>query len=110
MRSVSLKRGEIWWAMLPAPAGKRPVIIISRDIACRVRNAVTVAEITRTIRNIPVEVKLNQNDGMSAEGVINVDTIFTLPKTLLEKHICTITKEKMEMVEKAIKFALNLKL
>jgi len=53
-----MKRGEVWWANLPAPIGRRPVLLLSRDRAYQVRTAVTVAEITRTIRHIPVEVEL----------------------------------------------------
>ena len=26
-----MKQGEIWWAELPKPAGRRPVILLSRD-------------------------------------------------------------------------------
>ena len=45
-------------AELPLPVGKRPVVLLSRDEAYSVRNAITVAEVTRTIRKIPVEVSL----------------------------------------------------
>jgi mRNA-degrading endonuclease toxin of MazEF toxin-antitoxin module len=26
-----MRRGEVWWADLPAPAGKRPVVLLSRN-------------------------------------------------------------------------------
>ena len=26
-----MKRGEIWWVGMPLPAGKRPVVLASRD-------------------------------------------------------------------------------
>ena len=67
-----MKRCEIWWANLPQPIGKRPVLLLSRDSAYSVRNAVTVAEITTTIRNIPVEVPLKKSDGVAKECVINL--------------------------------------
>ena len=53
-----MRRGEVWWSQLPPPIGQRPVVLLSRDAAYRVRVAVTVAPVTRTIRNIPVEVAL----------------------------------------------------
>lgn len=59
-----MRKGEVWWANLPSPIGKRPVVLLSRDEAYSVRNAVTVAEITSTIRNIPVEVNLGTGDGL----------------------------------------------
>ena len=65
-----MKRGEIWWANLPTPVGRRPVLLLSRNKAYEVRNAVTVAEITTTIRNIPVEVKLTLS-GWNVKGMCN---------------------------------------
>jgi mRNA interferase MazF len=66
-----------------------------------------VAEITRTIKQIPVEVVLDQSDGMPTRCAANLDTILTIPKTLLETQITTRSASKMQLAEKAIKFALN---
>ena len=104
-----MHRGEIWWANLPAPRGRRPVLILTRDRAIPVRNAVTVAEITRTIRNIPVEIRLDEGDGMPAVCVINVDVINTVPKALLTRRITILSGEKMAQVEAAIHFALGMR-
>jgi len=66
-----MHKGEIWWAKLPSPIGKRPVVLLSRNEAYSVRNAVTVAEVTSTIRHIPVEVNLGTEDGLPKKCVIN---------------------------------------
>ena len=100
---------EVWWANLPSPIGKRPVVLLSRDEAYSVRNAVTVAEVTSTIRNIPVEVNLGTEDGLPKKCVINLDTIITIRKELLTEKITDLTSEKIDEVNKAIKFALDLK-
>jgi len=104
-----MKRGEIWWADLPAPAGRRPVLLLSRNKAYEVRNAVTVAEITSIIRKIPVEVELIKEDGMPKKCVVNLDTIMTIPKNLLREYLTTLSSSKMAMVNEAIKFALYVK-
>ena len=78
-----MRRGEVWWAELPQPVGRRPVLLLSRDTAYRVRTSVTVAVITSTIRNIPTEVPLNQEDGMPVKCVVNLDDILTIPKSKL---------------------------
>jgi mRNA interferase MazF len=104
-----MRKGEIWWANLPSPIGKRPVVLLSRDEAYSVRNAVTVAEVTSTIRNIPVEVNLGTEDGLPKKCVINLDTIITIRKELLTEKITDLTPEKADKVNKAIKFALDLK-
>jgi mRNA interferase MazF len=53
-----MKRHEIWWAELPAPIGRRPVLLLSRNQAYGLLNRVAVAEITTVIRGIIVEVAL----------------------------------------------------
>lgn len=53
---------EIWLATLPAPAGRRPVLLLSRDSAYAYLNKFLVAEITTTRREIPVEVPLGRGE------------------------------------------------
>ena len=105
-----MRRGEVWWAELASPVGKRPVLLLSRDSAYSVRISVTVAIVTRTIRNIPVEVLLGQEDGMPAKCVVNLDDILTIPMSKLTDRITTLSMEKMNEVVKAISFALDLRL
>jgi mRNA interferase MazF len=93
-----MRKGEIWWANLPSPIGKRPVVLLSRDEAYSVRNAVTVAEVTSTIRNIPVEVNLGTEDGLPKKCVINLDTIITIRKELLTEKITDLTPEKFPCI------------
>lgn len=103
-----MKRGEVWWADLPAPVGRRPVVLLSRDEAYAVRNAVTVAEITTTVRGIPVEVKLGPEDGLPKKCVANLDTILTVRKSVLIERISLLRSDKIGQINKAIKFALDI--
>lgn len=103
-----MRRGEVWWAELPSPVGKRPVVLLSRDEAYAIRNAVTVGEVTSTIRNIPVEVPLGPEDGLPKKCVVNLDTIVTIRKELLSERICLLRSDKIEQVNKAMKFALSI--
>jgi mRNA interferase MazF len=103
-----MKRGEVWWVDMPPPAGRRPAVLLSRDSAYRVRAAVTVAPVTRTIRNIPVEVLLDQNDAMPTRCVVNLDDITTLPKSLIKQRITSLSAEKIQKIDDAIQFALDL--
>lgn len=104
-----MRRGEVWWAKLPPPVGRRPMLLLSRDAAYSVRTSVTVAAITRTIRNIPVEVPLGKEDGLPAQCVVNLDDILTIPKFRLTERITTLPAEKMTGVAKAVIFALGLR-
>ena len=103
-----MKRGEIWWASLPKPAGRRPVVLLSRDEAYQVRNLVTIAPVTTRIRRIPVEVTLGPSDGMPRRCAINLDTITTIPKSALVDRVSLLKPEKLRDLNEAIKFALDL--
>jgi mRNA interferase MazF len=103
-----VKRGEIWWAELPRPAGRRPVILLSRDEAYEVRRLVTVAPVTTRVRGIPVEVPLGPKDGMPRECVANLDTVTTIPKDALRERLAVLSRSKMTALEAALRFALGL--
>jgi len=104
-----MRRGEVWWAALPPPIGRRPVVLLSRDAAYRVRTSITVGMVTRTIRGIPVEVPLGTEDGMTDQCVVNLDDIITVPKTRLTERITTLSFQKMSAIARANIFALDLK-
>jgi mRNA interferase MazF len=103
-----MRRAEVWWAEIPSPVGRRSVLLLSRNSAYNVRTSVTVAMVTRTIREIPVEVLLGREDGMPAKCVANLDEILTIPKSRLTERITALTPEKMAAVTKAVIFALDL--
>ena len=104
-----MRRGEVWWAELLPPIDRRPVVLLSRDAAYRVRTSVTVGVVTRTSRAIPVEVPLGPEDGMPEQCVVNLDDILTIPKGRLAERITILSPQKMTAVSGAIIFALDLK-
>jgi mRNA interferase MazF len=103
-----MRKGEVWWAKLPPPLGRRPVVLLSRDEAYTVRSAISVAEVTTQIRGIPVEVALGPEDGLPKRCVANLDNIVTIRKELLIERITMLRNEKVEQIDAAIKFALSI--
>lgn len=103
-----MRRGEIWWAQLALPAGRRPVALVSRDAAYLIRSSVTVAEVSTVVRTIPSEVALGTRDGMPRPCVINTDNLVTIPRSLLESHITSLSKAKLEQLDVALQFSLGL--
>jgi mRNA interferase MazF len=103
-----MRRGEIWWAELEPPIGRRPVVLLSRDEAYSVRSLVIVAPVTTRTRHIPSEVPLGANDGMPHDCVANLDTITTIPKSCLHSRLTTLRPRKLKEIEAAIHFALGL--
>ena len=105
-----MRRGDVWWAEFPAPAGKRPVVLLSRTEAYAVRELITVAPVTTRIRQIPTEVPLGSEEGLPKRCVANLDTITTIPKAALTERISVLPGEKRAEVERALRFALGLRL
>ena len=103
-----MKRGEIWWAELASPGGRRPVLLLSRNEAYGVRKLVMVAPLTTRIRGIPSEVSLGDEDGVPRACVINVDTITTIAKASLRERLTALSAEKLKAVEEALHFSLGL--
>ncbi|HEX9637739.1 MAG TPA: type II toxin-antitoxin system PemK/MazF family toxin [Acidobacteriota bacterium] len=103
-----MRRGEVWWAELPAPTGRRPVVLLSRNEAYPVRELVTIAPVTTRIRNIPTEVPLSKEDGLPRICVANLDTITTIPKRALAQRVSTLSPAKISAIEASLRFALAL--
>ena len=103
-----MRRGEIWWAELPAPAGRRPVVLLSRNEAYAVRELVTIAPVTTRIRGIPTEVPLGPAEGLPRPCVVNLDTITTIPRRTLTATIGPLPPDKLTAVERSLMFALGL--
>lgn len=104
-----MRRGEIWWADPGPPIGRRPVVLLSRDEAYKIRSQVTVAVVTTRIRHIPTEVELGPEEDLPRVCVVNLDVIATVPKDSLQERISRLSSEKIRLVEAAIRFALGMK-
>ena len=103
-----MRRGEVWWAELPPPAGRRPVVLLSRDEAYSVRELVTVAPITTRIRRIPTEVSLGRGDGLPRRCAANLDTITTIPRRWLRERLAVLSPARRGALDRALCFALGL--
>ncbi|MDP3237665.1 MAG: type II toxin-antitoxin system PemK/MazF family toxin [Myxococcales bacterium] len=99
---------ELWWADLPAPIGRRPVLLLSRNQAYRILKRVTVAEITTTIRNIPVEIELGPDEGLKRASVANVDNLHALAISRLSSKIGELSEERAWDVERALGYAFDI--
>ena len=102
----ALKQYEIWWAELPKPAGRRPVLLLGRDDAYAVLNKFIAAEITATIRHIPIEVSLGSKEGMAKPCVANCDNLRTISKVHLVKKIAKLSPKRVHEVKRAMGYAL----
>ena len=102
-------RGDILWADLGVPAGRRPVCVLTRDAAIEVLSAVTCAPITRTIRGIRSEVSVGADEGLPDVSVITCDNLVTLPKAMLaEEPVGRLDLERRAEIDRALRYALDI--
>jgi mRNA interferase MazF len=102
-----MNRGDVCWYTFKAPDKKRPVLILTRDSAIAVLHSVTVAPITSTIRSIPTEVVLTQDDGLPTTCAANFDNLQTVPKHNIGGRISRLTARRMKETAEAVAFALG---
>jgi mRNA interferase MazF len=104
-----MEYAEIRWYKFQHPDKKRPVLILTRNSIIDYLGEVTIAPITSTIRDIPTEVYLNEENGLPKECVINLDHIQTVSKDKIGSLITKIDENKMKEVKAAILFAFGFK-
>ena len=112
-----MKRGEVWWAALPEPAGsepgyRRPVLIVQADDFNRSRlRTVLVAAITsdlaiaRAPGNLPLP---RRSAGLERESVVNVSHVVTVDKRFLMERAGRLSGSQLRLVEEGLRLVLAL--
>ena len=112
-----MKRGDIWWASLPAPTGsgpgfRRPVLVLQSDPFNQSRIAtVVVAAITSNLglAEAPGNARLGRSDsGLSKASVVNVSQIVTLDRSVLTQRIRAVPGTTMRHVDEGLRLVLGL--
>ena len=104
---TTVRQYEIWWASLPLPVGRRPVLLLSRTPAYAYLNKVLVAEITTTIRGIAQEVTLGRLEGLPSRSVVNLDNLHTVAKKQLTRRAGSLKPPREIEIKRALGHALN---
>jgi len=102
-----MNRGDVCWYTFKTPDKKRPVLILTRESAISVLNSVTIAPITSTIRSIPTELLLTEQDGVPHTCAANFDNLQTVPKSNIGDRITRLTSRRMKEAAAAVSFALG---
>jgi mRNA interferase MazF len=98
---------DIWWATLPEPVGRRPILLLGRSASLAYLARVLVVEVTTTIRNIPQEVALGRSEGLTRSCVANLDTLRSLPKNRLDTRIGRLRARRHVEVKRALGHVLH---
>lgn len=101
-----MTRGEIWLAQVGRKA--RPVLVLTRPEVLDVRELVTVAEITTTIRGLAVEIGVQHDAvGLDQPSVINCDGLHTVAQSSLTTYVGEVASETLRKVCSAVTYALG---
>lgn len=78
-------RGEIWWA--EAEDKRRPVLVVTRTEAVAVLTGIVVAPVSRTVRRIPTEIRLGEEEGLDVECAASFDNLQRVRRSALTQRI-----------------------
>ena len=79
-----IARGDVRLYQFAPPDKKRPALVLTRNSALSYLSTVTVAPVTSTIRGVPSEVILNEEDGMKSPCAVNLHNAVTVSQQRLE--------------------------
>lgn len=102
-----IRRDQVRWFRFERPDKRRPVVVLTRDALIPHLGEITVAPVTSTVRDIPSEVLLTEQDGLPRACAINLDHVQTVSKGKIEGLITTLSTQKMGALREALLFALG---
>ena len=104
-------RGEVRLYQFAAGAktndNKRPALVLTRNSAIAYLSTVTVAPVTSTIRGVPSEVVLNEEDGMKSPCAVNLHNAITVSQQRMGKRVAQLSSARMNEVCAALRFSLG---
>jgi mRNA interferase MazF len=100
-------RGELWWCEL-SEIGRRPVVVLSRDVAIpRLRRAL-VAPCTTTIRSLASEVVLEPGDDpVPRRSAVNLDSVESVSIAVLVERLGRLADPRMQEICDALAIAVD---
>ena len=105
MRTGLPTRGELWWADLD-DAGRRPVVVLSRDAAILGRRRSMVAACSTIVRGLPSEVRLEPGDDPGpAACVVQLDAVVDVDVKVLAQRLGRLDPARMRAVCAALAVA-----
>ena len=102
-----IARGDVRLYQFAPPDKNRPVVVLTRDSAIAYLSTVTVVPITSTIRGVPSEVVLNDEDGIKAPCAVNLHNAVTISQARLGKRVGRLGSLRMSEICKALRFSLG---
>lgn len=113
---VAIAQGEVWWAVLPEPAGsgpgfRRPVVVVQGNHLNRSRIATAVCVPLTSIvtwAGAPGNVLLPAKaTGLPKDSVANVSQIIALDRSFLSERVGRVTQRQLAQILHGIDIVLG---
>lgn len=88
------RRGEVWWGEIEE-IGRRPFLVMTRSAAIPVLHSLLAAPVTRTVRDLPTELRLGPDDGMPTDCAASFDNLRVVPKAYLVDRLCVLDQIRL---------------
>ncbi len=116
MKTVNIKRGDIYYADLSPVVGSeqggiRPVLIVQNNVGNRYSPTVIAAAITsrQTKAQLPTHIPLCANtSGLAKDSVVLLEQVRTIDKRRLKEKMGTVDEQSMNAVNNAISISFGL--
>jgi len=105
--AAGIARGDVRLYSFAPLDKSRPVVVLTRTSALNYLSTATVAPITSTVRGVPSEVALNQEDGMKAPCAVNLHNAVTVSQDRLGKRVSQLSLQRMNEICAALRFSLG---
>ncbi|HET9840532.1 MAG TPA: type II toxin-antitoxin system PemK/MazF family toxin [Nocardioides sp.] len=100
-------RGEVWWCEM-AEIGRRPVVVLSRDVVIPRHRRALVAPCTTTIRGLASEVVLEPGDDpVPLRSAVNLDSIESVAIAVLVERLGRVAEVRMREICAALAVAVD---
>lgn len=100
--------GDIRLIEFGSPDKRRPALVLTRTALLAHLSSVIVAPITRTVRDIPSEVRLGPESGLKEASAAKLDQIQSIGRDRIGRFVGTLDPSRKVEVRDALLFALEL--
>jgi mRNA interferase MazF len=83
------------------------VVVLTRESAVAYLSTVTVAPVTSTIRGVPSEVVLDEEDGMKHPCAVNLHNIVTVSQRRLGRRVARLSDTRLSEICSAVRFSIG---
>jgi len=89
------RQGEVWWAQ--AADKRRPVLVVTRSEIIERLDGIVIAPVTRTVRAIPTEIPLGEDEGLAVPCAASFDNLQRVRRGALKARIGDLGSRRAEI-------------